>query len=67
MTINDAAEAFGQMVFGHSPREMVAQGKCSQCAKPVGEFKDELSVKENSINGFCQVCQDNMYEGGDDD
>jgi len=31
---------------------------CVFCHGPIGEFKDELSRKENIIAGLCQECQD---------
>ena len=31
------------------------------------EFKDEISAREFSISGMCQVCQDKMEEGGEDE
>jgi hypothetical protein len=34
---------------------------CPFCNKPVGEFRDELSRKENSISGLCQNCQDGVF------
>ena len=35
---------------------------CVACHEPIGEFKDELSRKENSISGTCQECQDIQEE-----
>ena len=34
---------------------------CSWCGKPVSQFRDALSVKEYSISGFCQECQDKTF------
>jgi len=43
----------------------IQQGNCVWCHKPVkeNEFTDELSKKEYSVTGMCQVCQDNMFNG----
>jgi hypothetical protein len=30
------------------------------CGKPIGEFTDSLSIKEYTISGLCQTCQDRM-------
>jgi len=38
-------------------------GKCPFCKQDIGEFRDELSRKENKISGLCQGCQDNMFGG----
>jgi hypothetical protein len=32
------------------------------CANPIGEFRDELSVKEFKISGMCQSCQDEVFD-----
>lgn len=34
---------------------------CRTCNSPVGDFKDELSIKEFMISGMCQNCQDEMF------
>lgn len=41
-----------------------AHGFCPFCGKPVSadSFRDELSRKEFSISGLCQVCQDDFFE-----
>jgi hypothetical protein len=43
------------------------QGKCVFCSKPIdiGDFRDELSLKEFHISGICQKCQDEVF-GKDD-
>lgn len=28
------------------------------CGKPIGQFRDELSLREYKISGWCQRCQD---------
>jgi hypothetical protein len=34
---------------------------CAWCKNPATEFRDELSVREYTISGFCQKCQDDTY------
>lgn len=34
---------------------------CVSCKKPAIDFKDDLSRKEYSISGFCQTCQDDLF------
>ena len=45
-------------------RKMVEDGRCMDCGKKRVEekdFKDDLSKKEYSISGMCQVCQDKVW------
>ena len=35
---------------------------CTSCGKPIHGFKDNLSVTEYRITGFCQSCQDEVFE-----
>lgn len=38
------------------------------CGKPIGEFRDELSLREYKISGWCQNCQDiHFAEPGEDE
>ena len=42
----------------------VKAGRCPFCSKEIyilHEFKDELSLREYSISGLCQSCQDEMF------
>ncbi len=38
-----------------------AQGICTTCGGKVGQLKDALSLKEWSISGMCQKCQDATF------
>jgi len=31
------------------------------CGKPAATFRDETSVREFRISGFCQACQDAVF------
>jgi uncharacterized CHY-type Zn-finger protein len=46
---------------------LTQQGNCPTCRKPINDddFKDELSRKEYTISGMCQVCQDKVFGGGE--
>lgn len=40
------------------------KGLCPMCGTAINEvddFKDELSVKEYTISGMCQKCQDELF------
>ncbi len=45
-------------------KEAVKQGKCPLCHKKIkeAEFKTELEIKEYSISGLCQSCQDKLFD-----
>jgi len=32
------------------------------CGKPIGPFRDNLSLKEYRISGLCQECQDKIFD-----
>jgi len=42
--------------------QAIAKKICVQCGQKAINFKDELSKKEYTISGFCQICQDNYFE-----
>ena len=41
----------------------IANKICNGCYKKVNflDFKDELSIKEYTISGFCQQCQNEVF------
>lgn len=51
---------------GISRKEAMNKKICTWCKQPVGDFKDKLSLKEYTISGFCQSCQDETF-GGDNE
>ena len=57
-------EAFSRII-GDSPmgrKEAITKGSCCKCGGDAKKFKDAVSIKEYSITGWCQTCQDNFYE-----
>lgn len=42
-------------------------GQCPTCGEAVGTFKDELSRREFGISGMCQKCQDETFDGPEED
>lgn len=34
---------------------------CVICRKPAENFRDELSLKEFTMSGMCQTCQDEVF------
>lgn len=51
-----------QAGFGEHVKKVEA-GKCPMCGTPIDAttFKDDLSLKEFSISGMCQACQDDIF------
>ena len=47
---------------GRKHNESIQQDICVWCGGAATEFKDELSRKEYRISGFCQSCQDEVFE-----
>lgn len=41
--------------------DRIIMNRCPLCNDKVGSFKDEISMKEFSISGLCQNCQDNTF------
>lgn len=58
--LNDMAEAMS----GKSRTDSLRDGTCVACTEEVGEFRDQLSVKEYGISGLCQPCQDEVFRIG---
>ncbi len=61
-----AIEAFIDSMnpFGRKRRECIENEICTWCGAKVDypdEFRDEIGVKEYSISGMCQQCQDRPH------
>jgi len=56
---------FAKKTFGRSETEAKEKGVCVFCGKEIKmeDFKDQLSIKEYEISGFCQKCQDDTFGG----
>lgn len=59
--LEDLINAFNPS--GRKRAESIEADICSWCGESVTGFSDELSRKEYSISGFCQVCQDKTFGG----
>jgi len=35
--------------------------RCPTCQDEIGEFRNDISIKEFSISGMCQKCQDSVF------
>jgi hypothetical protein len=45
----------------------IADKKCPSCEKPIGTFRNAISIKEYAISGLCQECQDSIWGKGEED
>ena len=41
--------------------DLIMQGKCPTCKKPITKFRNEISSREFTICGMCQECQDSVF------
>lgn len=48
-------------------REVVIANECTWCLSPALSFRDAISHREYAISGFCQSCQDKVFEGESDE
>ena len=60
-------------IFGIDRKDAITKNVCAMCKKPTKGFRDARSLKEYTISGLCQPCQDrlfgftNSFGGGKDD
>ena len=47
--------------------DRVMNNQCTFCAKAITAFADELSAKEYSVSGMCQLCQDDIFQPFNED
>lgn len=47
--------------FGIDRQKSIREGVCAWCKKPALEFRDQESIDEYKISGYCQVCQDEVW------
>ena len=54
---------FTEKNFGKSQTESKEKMICVFCGTKIemGDFKDQLSIKEYGISGLCQKCQDDTF------
>jgi hypothetical protein len=54
-------EAALTSIAGKNRLDTIRDGSCMTCDGRATEFTDTLSVKEYSISGCCQRCQDAVF------
>jgi hypothetical protein len=58
---NFEIEAFLSDLTGEHRPTTIAGDKCVMCQRDAVDFRDELSRKEYTISGMCQICQDDFF------
>ena len=59
--INDLSEMIALDLYGRSARESIEMALCVKCGNDASTFIDDLSRKEYTLSGYCQVCQDQIF------
>jgi hypothetical protein len=56
-------KAIIKTIFGQEVIDKIENQVCPTCDKAIKieDFRDELSVKEYTISGMCQECQDSIF------
>ena len=54
-------EAMLSKLTGVSRVGAVAENSCVTCKGEAKDFRDDLSLKEYTISGMCQECQDSIF------
>ena len=54
-------EALTELYGGRNRRAYIHADKCVRCGGDASRFYDEVSRKEFTISGWCQHCQDEMF------
>ena len=60
-----AIDLFISRLVGKSREIQIASNLCMTCNGEAKSFRDALSEKEYIISGMCQICQDQIFNGGE--
>jgi hypothetical protein len=58
---NCVIEEVLEYVTGVDRRKCITGNICTWCGGPAEEFRNDISIKEYTISGFCQKCQDETF------
>ena len=50
-----------ELFYGETHEDAINNNTCVVCKVKVTEFKNEVSMREYKISGFCQKCQDETF------
>lgn len=56
-----AVDKIAEDCFGRTKTRAIETHTCVSCGGPAADFKDETSMIEWRITGFCQKCQDEIF------
>jgi len=59
-----AAMAAAAASFGPKAVDRLMRSECPRCGSADKRFRDDISKKEHSISGLCQLCQDIIFATG---
>ena len=67
-SVQKVIDSFAKKAFGRSQSEAERKGAlmavCVFCGKPIdpkNDFRNAISLKEFTISGICQACQDGVF------
>ena len=60
--MRELRETMSQLLFDRSHDAHQSANLCTTCGGVADKFTDDLSRKEYSLSGMCQVCQDGFFE-----
>ena len=49
------------LVYGRVRRDVIGKDTCVSCGRAATTFKDDISRKEYTLSGMCQLCQDELF------
>ena len=58
---SDEVEGLLKALTGKDRRVIIEENGCVLCDERADQFRDELSLKEYQISGYCQPCQDEIF------
>jgi hypothetical protein len=60
--IQNFLDNLSRNAFGRTSKQAQEAKICTYCGKSATEFKDEKSEREYKITGYCQACQDEVFD-----
>ena len=60
--MEDFLEKVGKIVYKRSREDCMKDEICIKCGKTAKHFVDDVSKKEYTLSGFCQICQDDFFK-----
>ena len=61
--VSQALEALSEKTFGRSRTQSIIDNICVICGEDATDFRDDVSRREYTISGMCQMCQDKVFGG----